>query len=518
MSQGKLIQALQRPEIFPHPVERFEVRETHISWVLLTGPFAYKIKKPVDLGFLDFSTLEKRGHYCKEELRLNRRLAPQLYLEVVPICGSHEAPRFYGPDPPIEYAVKMLEFPQRSQLDRVLARGDLKPGHIDTLAEMVADFHGRAAVAPQATPFGSPEGVYVPVAENFSQIRLPPEDLQTARRLEALAAWSAQCHAELRDSFAARKQAGFVRECHGDMHLGNMALLGNELVIFDCIEFSESLRWIDVMSEVAFLVMDLDDRSEAAFAWRFLNRYLEHTGDYGGLGLLRFYQTYRAMVRAKVTYIRLQQEPSQSPGRSALERDFRGYLALAERYPAPLRPFLAIAHGLSGSGKTTLTQSMVEALGVIRARSDVERKRLFGLAPLEPSRSELGGGLYTEDASQRTYARLLEVARSVLHAGFPVVIDATFLKARQRGMFRELAASMNVPFAILAFEAPDALLRARLERRAERKSDASEAGPGVLELQMRALEPLTEADRAQLVSVAADGPLDIAALRSRLEA
>ena len=288
--------------------EAVEVVETHISWVLLAGDYAYKIKKAVNLGFLDFSTLEKRRFYCAEELRLNRRLAPDLYLEVVPIAGSADHPVLNGPGPAIEYAVKMRRFPQACLLDQVLLRGELTPETIDAIARRIADFHGRTAIADNESPFGTPERAHLPVAENFAQIRPRLRDNEDLIRLDELERWSEREYQARFNALAARKARGLIRECHGDLHLGNMALLDGEAVPFDCIEFSDNLRWIDVISEAAFLAMDLQDRGRPDLARRFLNAYLEQTGDYEGLEVLRYYLVYRAMVRAKVACIRAGQD------------------------------------------------------------------------------------------------------------------------------------------------------------------------------------------------------------------
>jgi aminoglycoside phosphotransferase family enzyme len=334
--------------------------------VILTGRFAYKIKKPVNLGFLDFSTLERRRKYCEEELRLNRRLAPSIYLDVVPITGSADAPRLGGAGEPIEFAVRMRQFPQDALLSRVLAEGRLLPQHVDRLAREVAEFHARTAVAPADSLFGMPEQIEQPVLENYSRLFDAQLDSDEHARIEKLRVWSCREFDRLRDKISARRRAGFVRECHGDMHLGNMILDGDDVMLFDCIEFNEHLRWIDVLSEVAFCAMDLEDRGRADFSHRFLNSYLEITGDYDGLVVLPFYLAYRALVRAKVARLRAGQPGVGADELRKLQAEVHGYLMLAELYTQPPRPFLVVTHGYSGSGKTTGTQSVIETLGVIR--------------------------------------------------------------------------------------------------------------------------------------------------------
>lgn len=539
------IRALLDPARHEHAVGRIELIETHISWVILTGHFAYKIKKPVNLGFLDFSTLDKRRHYCEEELRLNRRLAPQLYLDVVPITGSAAHPVIGGAGEPIEYAVKMAQFPTEAQLDRVLAREELQPAHMDLLARELAGFHARIAVADEAGLYGDPEHVWQPVAENFIQIRarvtgedgansgfadgigaraarkgwrgcgFGPADLAPLDRLEA---WSTASFAVLRDFIAARKRGGFVRECHGDAHLGNMALIEDRIVLFDGIEFSENLRWIDVASEVAFVLMDLDDRSRPALARRLLNSWLEQSGDYTALKLLRFYQVYRALVRAKVAAIRCAGATGE---RKRIITDYRGYLALAEKYTQPSLQFLLITHGVSGSGKTFVTQRIVESLDVVRVRSDIERKRLFGLASTARSEADFGAGIYTRDASARTYDRLAGVAEEILASGFAAIVDATFLRRAERERMRQLAARRGVPFVILALDAPREVLRSRVQAREQEARDASEAGVAVLERQLAAIEPLAAGERDCAIVLdkgdMATADAALAALQARLE-
>jgi len=299
-----LFAALLDPACYPHPVAGVRVLETHISWVLLTGEYAYKIKKPVGLGFLDFSSLELRRHYCEEELRLNRRLAPELYLDVVEIRGTPGAPRIGGEGPLLEYAVRMREFPQAALASRALASGAFGAAEVDALAALVARFHEGALRAPESERFGSPDVVLADALQNFEQLLPLVKSAPDDRALRELRLWTKREFAARGEALAARRKQGFVRECHGDLHLRNIVLLDGRPVPFDCIEFNAELRWIDVMSEVAFLAMDLEDRGRRDLAWRFLGRYLEATGDYAGLAVLPFYLVYRALVRAKVHLLR----------------------------------------------------------------------------------------------------------------------------------------------------------------------------------------------------------------------
>jgi predicted kinase len=298
----------------------------------------------------------------------------------------------------------------------------------------------------------------------------------------------------LEPQFAARRRNGFVRECHGDLHLGNIALIDDRMTLFDCIEFNASMRWTDVMSDVAFLVMDLRDRGRPDLAARFLSAYLDITGDYEGLGVLRFYFVYRAIVRAKVACLRLSQNDTHVDRRKALA-DYHTYVELARGETAPPTAAVTITHGPAGSGKTTRSQALLEATGAVRIRSDVERKRMHGLGAADRSGSGVGEGLYTAGATDGTYARLTDLTRIIVNAGYSAIVDAAFLERSRRDGLRRLASDLGVPFFILDCSAPAAILRQRVADRIGRGGDASEATLDVLERQLSTGEPLTPEER-----------------------
>ena len=303
-------------------------------------------------------------------------------------------------------------------------------------------------------------------------------------------------HAACEKLFGERRAQGHVRECHGDLHLGNIVLIGNEPVPFDGIEFNPALRWIDVMNEVAFLVMDLLHRKQPELAYRFLNAYLEGTGDYSGVSVLRYYVAYRAAVRAKISAIRASQAGISERDTADTLATCRSYLALAGTSLARRQPALLITHGLPGSGKTTFAQVALERLQAIRIRSDVERKRLFGLASPADSRSRIDNDMYSADATRRTYSRLYELSRELLVAGFTVIVDAAFLKQEERNQFRKLAHDLAVPFAIASMQASKATLSARIIKRRKEAKDASDADIPVLEMLQAAQEPLLPQEHA----------------------
>lgn len=497
-SQPPLIRALlSDTACYDHPVEKIELVETHISWVLLTGSYAYKIKKPVDLGFLDFSTLQLRRQDCFDELRLNRRLASDMYLDVVAITGTPDAPRINGSGTEFEYAVKMRQFAVDATLDHLSSRGELTEQHIDMLAARVAHFHqAECELAPAESPWGLPETIARPIEENF-QVLLQTEFGQ-GDCLTDLQTWCQTEHARLATLMKQRKESGRIRECHGDLHLANMAWVDGLLVIFDCLEFNPALRWIDVISEVAFCYMDLLHRNHPELASRFLNAWLAAVGDYQGVVLLRYYAVYRALVRAKVAALR-EQQCTGSDARAA-HAELAGCLQLAGKLSRAAPPRLWITHGLSGSGKTTYTQQLLQQHGMIRLRSDVERKRLVGLPALARSGSGVDEGLYAKEYSRLTYEHLARLAVQLLAAGWSVVVDAAFLEREQRDAFRKIAADLNVPFTILHLQADPAILRERICRRQAAGTDASEADLRVLQHQLESVQPL-EADEIAVTQV-----------------
>jgi uncharacterized protein len=503
----RLLNALRNPAVFDHPVRSIQVIETHISWVLLTGEYAYKIKKPVDLKFLDFSTLGKRRFFCHEELRLNRRLAPQLYLEVVAITGSPEHPRLGGKGRPIEYAVKMKQFRSDALLAQLVDQNRLMPEQIDRLAETIASFHSRIDIATADDDYGLPRKTQATVENNFRTVVSLVQELNPGRAItpvEKARHWCRSEFARCRETMQQRKIDGFIRDCHGDLHLDNIALLDGRPTPFDCIEFNEAFRWIDVISEIAFVVMDLEAKRHRSLAWRLLNRYLEITGDYAGLRLLRYYLVYRAMVRATVALIKLAQTAPPQRGDSPLSARFQEYIELAHAYTQAARfdrPLLIITHGFSGSGKSVLASRLAERLGAVRLRSDIERKRLAGYEPQARTGSRLHSGLYRREMNEITYRHLHDLAAQLLGERLPVIIDATFLKKQDRAACRQLARRHSSTFVILDVQAPAAMLRGRIVKRQQEQADPSEAGLEVLDYQIDNHDPLEESERADVISI-----------------
>jgi len=471
------------------------LHETHLSWVLTAGRLAIKLKKPVHLPFADFSTIEARRTACGEELRLNRRLAPSLYRRLVSVRGTAGAPRFVGPGESIDTLLCMRRFSEGALLSNRIAAGTLDARTVDRLARRIARFHDAAEPAPGAGD--AVDEAISPLARVLDQLGRyePPEWNDQA------ACWLRGSRGRLGPAFRARRAQGAVRDCHGDLHLANTVDLGAEVTAFDCIEFDPALRRIDVMNDIAFATMDLEARGRPDLAHRFLDAYLEARGDYDGLAVLRFYETGRACVRRLVQRL--------SPGHDGEAPDYLGF-AGRRMSAAPGRPRLAILCGVSGSGKSIVASALVGATGAVRVRSDVERKRLHGLGSL--ARTAASDTLYGADATAATYVRLAECARSGLSAGYDVVVDAACLRRAQRAGFASLAAELQVPFTILACEAPAPELARRVSARAAAGADPSDADVSVLDHQLRTREGLTDAERAWAITIDTAAPVDIARL------
>ena len=512
-----LMSALQNADCFDHPVDEFTLIETHISYVLLTGLFAYKFKKNISLDFLDFSTLEKRKYYLDEEYRLNRRLASALYLGVISITGSESKPSLTDKgNSIIEYALKMVQFPVEDQLDNLLDKNKILIEHIDDLAIELASFHTSLKPARMDTNYGNVDQIRYPVMENFDQINpeTGEEDLQDM--LIHLKEWSADQLDQLDQNFRQRKQQGFIRECHGDMHLSNMVLIDNKVVIFDCIEFNETFRWIDVISEIAFTLMDLDFRKRDDMANRLLNTYLERTGDYASLELLNFYRIYRSMVRAKVADIQRKQT-QDSTVKKHLTKKLYDHISLADHYRQKKQStFLCITHGFSGSGKTTYTEQLVDLSGAIRLRSDVERKRLFDLKAKTRAENQVGKGLYNASVSHETYDQLARFSRLIINVGYPVIVDATFLEKENRDQFSKLAEELSLPFHILDFTASISTLEKRIIKRNSIGKDASDADLVVLKRQLENNDQISEKEKQNTLSIDTEKSFNPAEVISRI--
>lgn len=513
--QKELIVALVKAlEASGNPVQQFE---THISHVLVAGEFAFKLKKALRLDFLDYSSLEARRFYCEEELRLNRRLTPRLYIDVVKVTGDAAQPRFGSDGIALDYAVRMHRFEQSAVWSNRLSANGISEREIEQLAILLARLHVDAPRIPATMDAIAAIKAVQIMDETLKAIEQLAEMDEVLRHgMKTVRDWDKSRRGSFLAIAIQRNDAGRVRECHGDLHAGNILSMAWGVEVFDCIEFDASLRYIDVMNDIAFILMDLQFYGQAGLSSRCLNRYLECTGDYDGLRILRDYQVIRALIRSKVALLRAGQGGVVETRRASTKQGL-AYLALAACTAHPMRCAIMLTHGYSGSGKTSfarLAAEMVGIAGAIHLRSDVERKRLHGLPPVAHTDIESTLTLYSTSSTENTYRRLAGLARTVAVAGWPVIVDAAFLKRWQRDMFAELAAELRVPFFIFDIHASAATMRTRIATRLDARSDASDATIDVLERQLNIAEPLSSEEQANRIAVNMECILDRARVAS----
>jgi aminoglycoside phosphotransferase family enzyme/predicted kinase len=494
MSQGLSpeLRGLLSPGAYPHPVTTVELIETHISWVLLAGEFAYKMARPVRYAFIDLTDPRRRAALCEEGLRLNRRFAPALYLDVCDVVLRDGAAHIGGGGTVIARALRMRRFPSRDLLDHLLDVDAIDPAALERFGRELADVHARLPVAGPDAAAARPARVIEALRENFRQACavLPASGGRLAaigRGLDARIGAAAS-------AIAMRCANGCIRECHGDLHAGNVVRLGSTLQAFDCLEFDEALRWIDVADELAFLHVDLSARQRPLHANAFLNGYLARGGDYAACRVLDLYRAHRALIRAKVAVL----------SQTAASR-IENWLHAAEAALAPRRPQLILMSGLSGSGKTWLAHALVPLMDAVHLRSDVERRRLAGLPEAASSRSMPGAGLYTPDHNAAVYGRLEQCVTDVLAGGRSIIVDAAFLSRGDRARFADLATRFRLRVQVLRVGAPENVLRQRLAARAAAGSDASEADAAVLAWQMAHAEPLRPEEGFDCIDVDSTG-------------
>jgi hypothetical protein len=492
------IDELLKGAAYAHAVSDIKLHETHISWVILTGEYAYKVKKRVKLEFLDSTTLATRQFLCNEELRLNKRLAPDLYLEVVPITQDHKGIRLGGTGEIIDYAVKMKQFDSSEELPARLVRADVTAREITLLAERLAEFHRRAALAPDDAGFDYVAQLRDSVLGNVAALLAHLSPLHEFPAMGQLIDWTHDSLHNLHERFRKRQLRGYIRECHGDLHAHNIVRWQGQLTPFDCLEFDPKLRWIDVMNDVAFLVMDLVGHDRKDLAYEFLSRYVEQTGDYAGIRLLPFYAVYRALVRAMVDALSGEQKPAE---RLELNGRLQGRISTALDFILPKRPSLIIMHGPSGSGKSWLSERLVPLVAAVRLRSDQERKRMLEAESAPGADSAISPDLYTPARNRHTYARLLKCAESCLLGGVSVIVDAAFLNADDRERFRSLAERCGASFVILSCIADKVEMGRRIARRGQENVDPSEATIAVLENQLQGFVPLRADELAHVIRV-----------------
>jgi len=490
----ELLEALARPDAYPHDVGEIQVLQTHISAVFLVGEFAYKIKKPLNLGFLDFTTLERRRAACEDEVRLNRRLAPKVYLGVVPVTREGSSLRLNGPGEAVEYAVQMERLPADRTFEKLLEAGRLDRESVVRLARKIARFHASGSSSPEIEKEARWSVVAANARQNFEQMEASVGQTVSAGVFEKLRRGTEEMLRELRPLIEERARTGAARDTHGDLHLDHIYSLPgkagvDELVIIDCIEFNTRFRYADPVSDIAFLVMDLDFHGREDLGRVAAEAYFEEGGDEEGRRLLPYYASYRAIVRAKVEGMALREAEVPTAQKDRLLCQARAHALLALRYLAPprARPVLILVGGLPGSGKSRLCRNLEAGEDAFRLDSDEVRKELAGLDPGQSAASEWSEGIYTREWNDRTYAALLDRASDALFHGKRVLVEATFREEKRRRAFLERGRSLGVPVLFIECVADESEIRERLSRRSR---DVSDADIEIFESAKRKWEPV----------------------------
>lgn len=492
MDYGKLLKAMSNPDFYPHRPESVQVIQTHISSLFLAGPYVYKIKKAVDFGFLDFTSLEKRKFYCDEELRLNRRLAPDTYLGLAEISEDSQGDLFLGPGGRVvEYAVRMQLLPAERMLKSLLAKGEVAPSVIEAIAGKVADFHRHAATGGTIDLMGGGEIIRRNHEENFAEMEQHVGDTIRDCEYRFIKSYGEEFLEREQELLARRVREHRIRECHGDLHLEHICL-ADDIIIFDCIEFNERFRDTDVAAEVAFLAMDLDYNGYPEHARTFVNAYIRAAGDPDISRLLNFYQCYYACVRGKVNSFRTHDQAIAPQERENARETATRYFDLAYAYAArPERPVLVLTIGLMGTGKSALAKNLAPQIGAAIIRTDVLRKEMLHLSAVGRHYEDFGKGIYAEDVSRRTYEKALVLAREKIARRVPVIIDASYKKQEERTRAYEAAKQMGADFFIIECTCREDVVKKRLDARASRQDEVSDGRWEIYHAQKKDFEPLT---------------------------
>jgi aminoglycoside phosphotransferase family enzyme/predicted kinase len=497
-----LIATLQTPDIYPHDVSQdISLVQTHVSYVLLTGDYAYKLKKAVNFGFLDFSTLAQRKHFCEAELELNSALTEDLYLGLVAITYDGDRYGFDGAGEIVEYAVKMRQFPQENLLSGMFEAGTLTEDHLVQLGKTVAAFHQTTTTNEYILGFGEIPKIRQAIDENYQQTLGYIGRAQTQKRFEETKTFTDNFFASREDIFASRRAQLKIRECHGDLHLRNICLWQDKIQLFDRIEFNEPFRFVDTMYDVAFAVMDLDARGATALGNAFLNTYVEQTGDWEGLQVLPLYLSRQAYVRAKVTSFLLDDPAIAPAAKEEAAKTATDYYKLAWQYTRLPKGKVVMMSGLSGSGKSTVARRCSRIWNAIQIRSDAVRKHLAGI-PLDEKGDDT---LYSPEMTQKTYDRLLELGLMLAKQGFTVILDAKYDRIQLRKQVIEACRAVDIPFQVLYCQTPISILEQRLQ---ERSGDISDATPDLLQAQLDNSEGFTDDEALWVRSIDTTQDLD----------
>ncbi len=505
MPLTSLIEALKKTRAYPHHPKTVRVLQTHISVICIANNLVFKIKKPVDFGFLDFSDLAKRKFYCEEEVRLNTRLCPDTYLGVVPITDDGSNIAVQGTGEVVEYAVKMKRLDEYSMMDVKLAGGSVTPEDIGRIAGVLVPFYRDAASGPRIDRYGAIPVIGLNCDENFNQTQPYVGRTISAEHFESVRGFVDRAFKNSADLFEQRVRGGFIREGHGDLHSRNICITPTDVYIYDCIEFNERFRMGDVAQDIAFLSMDLDFFRYPALSRRFIDDYTRLSGDTGLAGLIDFYACYHAFARGKVISFELGEQEIDSEEKERAARLARAYFHLAHHYAVQkTSPFLVVMHGLSATGKSRIADRLADEMDFRIIRSDEVRKELAGVSPDEHRYGGFNEGIYSGAMTERTYDALIDRARRLLADNRSVILDACFLQEEERARARTIAGETGSRFLIVAVTCPDDVVEERIGRRMKEKSVSD--GTFAVYLKQKSLQaPLTSREEREAVRVDTSG-------------
>lgn len=496
MNQGMLFDTLKKPTFYGPDVTSVQLIQTHISIVALTGTYAYKVKKPVNFGFLDFSTLDKRKYYCEEELRLNKRLCPEMYLEILPITKKENTLQINGEGTIVEYIVKMKEFPQEAIMTTMLQKNLVSEETIDHLCTLLVDFYQTQTPSENVTKYGTLPAVKQNIDENFEQTRPMINITIPTQTFSFIKDAVNQFFEQKKEVFDQRIREGRIFECHGDLHSGNIAITNKTIHVFDCIEFNDRFRFCDVASDIGFLAMDLDYQNYPYLSSYLIQQYVQKSKDHGIYSVLNFYKSYRAFVRGKVHGFQLNDPHIEPERKQPLQETAKKYFQLSEYYTnlflldvQTYKPIVFIVCGLSGTGKSTIAQKIAVDYHADTINTDVVRKELAGIDKYEQHHDSFNTGLYNPKKVDTTYEHVLQRASRSVKEGHNVVIDATFQKKKYREMARHIARTNHATFVLVHCVCPESVVKKRLDDRVKKKS-ISDGRWDIYLLQKTTFEPL----------------------------
>jgi aminoglycoside phosphotransferase family enzyme/predicted kinase len=493
MNHPPIVTAMLDSSFYPEHPKQIEFIETHISYIFIAGNFVYKVKKAVRFDFLDFTSLEKRKFYCEEELRLNRRLAPNTYLDVIEISKDAKGKIILGHGHEImDYAVKMKKLPEDKMLKNLLAAGMVNEQTMDKIAETIASFHRHAETGKHITDQENMDNIRRNCEENFRETMNAMNITIPDYQYHFIKDFTQKTLTEKEDLFGKRIREQKIRECHGDLHLDHICV-ADEIIIFDCIEFNERFRYGDVAEDVAFLTMDLDFNGYPQWSEKFTQAYIRYSGDIDLLQLLNFYRCYYAYVRGKVISLRFSQNQIAGKKRDEDVKLARQYFQLAYRYATRLeKPALILISGLMGSGKSYQAKILAESLGTEILRTDVLRKEIFNIPPTQHRNEPFGEGIYSTENSQIVYEKIFQLSEKLIRQNKAVIIDASFKKREQRIKAMQLAANLGVRFYILECTCPENIIYQRLKKRALKDNSVSDGRWDLFQAQKDDFEPINE--------------------------